>query len=252
MAIDLELEGRNVLVTGATSGLGRRFATVLAGQGANLAITGRRVDRLEALAADLASTGVKVLPLAMDVTDRDGVEAAFARADEALGPLWGLVNNSGVTTQGAAEKTAEADYDFVMDTNVKGAFLCAQAAGRRMIAQKGGRVVNIASLAALKVMGQLSVYCTSKAAVAQLTRALALEWARHQINVNAICPGYIETEMNSAFFHSEHGEKFMNSFPRRRIGQPEDLDELLLYLVSPRSRFVTGSIIAADDGQGLA
>ena len=252
MAVDLDLNGRNVFITGATSGLGQRFATAFAGQGANVVITGRRIERLGALASELRATGVKVLPIAMDVTDRDGVEASVAHAEAELGPLWALINNSGVTVQGPAESASEADYDFVMDTNVKGAFLCAQAVGRRLIERKAGRVVNIASLAALKVMGQLAIYCTSKAAVAQMTKALALEWARSEVNVNAICPGYIETEMNSAFFHSEHGQKFMRSFPRRRIGRPEDLDELVLYLASPCSRFITGSVIAADDGQGLA
>jgi hypothetical protein len=145
--------------------------------------------------------------------------------------------------------TTESDFDFVMDTNAKGAFFVAQAVGKRMIERgQGGRIVHIASLAGIRVLGQLSVYCMSKAAAVQMTRAMALEWSRFNINVNAICPGYIETEINRDHFRSEAGQKLVNLLPRKRIGKPEDLDGLILLLASERSGFINGSIITADDG----
>ena len=245
------LDGRVAFVTGATSGLGRRFAIVLAQAGAKVVISGRRQDRLAALAEEIAADGGEALPIALDVTDGAAVTAAVAEAEERAGPIWLLVNNSGVSVQGAAEKMTSADYDFVMDTNVKGAFLMAQAVGRVMIPRKAGRIVNVASILGLRVLGHLSLYAMSKAAVVQMTKSLALEWARHDINVNAICPGYIETEMNADYFRSEPGQAFMRRFPRRRIGEPSDLDGMLLTLADPASRFVTGAVIAVDDGQVL-
>ena len=245
------LDGRVAFVTGATSGLGRRFAIVLAQAGARVVISGRRQDRLAALAAEIAADGGEAFPIALDVTDGAAVAAAVAEAEERAGPIWLLVNNSGVSVQGAAEKMTAADYDFVMDTNVKGAFLMAQAVGRAMIPRKAGRIVNVASILGLRVLGHLSLYAMSKAAIVQMTKSLALEWARHDINVNAICPGYIETEMNADYFRSEPGQAFMRRFPRRRIGDPSDLDGMLLTLADPASRFVTGAVIAVDDGQVL-
>jgi NAD(P)-dependent dehydrogenase (short-subunit alcohol dehydrogenase family) len=251
MTVHRPLTGRVAFVTGATSGLGRRFAIVLAQAGADVVISGRRQDRLTILADEIAADGGKAVPIALDVTDSKAVSAAVAEAEARVGPLWLLVNNSGVSVQAAAEEVTEADYDFVMDTNVKGAFLIAQAAGRAMIPRGEGRIVNVASLLGLRVLGRLSVYAMSKAAIIQMTKAMALEWARHGVNVNAICPGYIETEMNADYFRSEPGQAFMRRFPRRRIGQPEDLDGMLLTLADPASRFVTGAVISVDDGQAL-
>jgi NAD(P)-dependent dehydrogenase (short-subunit alcohol dehydrogenase family) len=243
------LEGRVAFVTGATSGLGQRFAIILAAAGARVVISGRRQERLAALADEISANGGTAAPLVLDVTDPVAVQAAVAEAEARVGPLWLLVNNSGVSASGPVESMTEGDYDFVMDTNVKGAYFMAQAAGRAMLPRKEGRIINVASLLGVRVLGQLSLYAMSKAAVIQMTKALALEWARHGINVNAICPGYIETEMNSDYFRSDNGQAFMKRFPRRRIGQPEDLDGMMLTLADPASRFTTGAIISVDDGQ---
>lgn len=244
----ISLSGKTALVTGASSGLGERFARVLSAAGARVALAARRVDRLEALKAELEQSGGKACAIAMDVTRIASINEAVADAEAALGPIDLLVNNSGVSVTRRAADVTEADYDFVMDTNTKGAFFVAQAVGKGMIARKGGRIVNIASVAGLRALGQVSVYCMSKAAVVHMTRALALEWGRYNINVNAICPGYIETEINREYFRSEAGQKLVNMLPKRRVGTPQDLDGLLLLLASDLSGFINGSIIAADDG----
>jgi NAD(P)-dependent dehydrogenase (short-subunit alcohol dehydrogenase family) len=250
--MELRLDGKTALVTGASSGLGWRFATTLAAAGARVALAARRIERLEALKAEIERAGGRAHALALDVTDVASVRAGVAAAEAALGPLDILVNNSGVSVTKRAGEVEEADYDFVMDTNAKGAFFVAQAAGRAMIAAKRpGRIVNIASAAGLRVLGQLSVYCMSKAAVIHLTRALALEWGRYGINVNALCPGYIETEINRDYWQTDGGRKLVAMLPRRRVGKPEDLDGLLLLLASEQSGFVNGAVIAADDGLSL-
>jgi NAD(P)-dependent dehydrogenase (short-subunit alcohol dehydrogenase family) len=250
--MELRLDGRTALVTGASSGLGWRFATVLAQAGAQVAIAARRTDRLAALRDEIRRAGGRAHPVAIDVTDVASVRAGVDAAQAALGPLDILVNNSGVSVTRRAVEVEEDDYDSVMDTNAKGAFFVAQAAGRAMIAAKRpGRIVNIASAAGLRALGQLSVYCMSKAAVIHLTRALALEWGRFGINVNALCPGYIETEINRDYWQTEGGQKLVNMLPRRRVGKPEDLDALLLLLASEQSGFVNGAVIAADDGLTL-
>jgi hypothetical protein len=250
--MELRLDGKTALVTGASSGLGWRFATTLAAAGARVALAARRTDRLEALKAEIERAGGRAHALAMDVTDVASVRAGVAAAEATLGPLDILVNNSGVSVTKRAGEVEETDYDFVMDTNARGAFFVAQAAGRAMIAGKRpGRIVNIASSAGLRALGQLSVYCMSKAAVIHLTRALALEWGRYGINVNALCPGYIETEINRDYWQTDAGRKLVGMLPRRRVGKPEDLDGLLLLLASEQSGFVNGAVIAADDGLSL-
>lgn len=250
--MELRLDGKTALVTGASSGLGWRFATTLAAAGTRVALAARRTERLEALKAEIERAGGRAHALALDVTDVASVRAGVAAAEAALGPLDILVNNSGVSVTKRAGEVEEADYDFVMDTNARGAFFVAQAAGRAMIAAKRpGRIVNIASAAGLRVLGQLSVYCMSKAAVIHMTRALALEWGRYGINVNALCPGYIETEINRDYWQTDAGRKLVGMLPRRRVGKPEDLDGLLLLLASEQSGFVNGAVIAADDGLSL-
>jgi NAD(P)-dependent dehydrogenase (short-subunit alcohol dehydrogenase family) len=250
--MELRLDGKTALVTGASSGLGWRFATTLAAAGARVALAARRIERLEALKAEIERAGGRAHALALDVTDVASVRAGVAAAEAALGPLDILVNNSGVSVTKRAGEVEEADYDFVMDTNARGAFFVAQAAGRAMIAaRRPGRIVNIASAAGLRVLGQLSVYCMSKAAVVHMTRALALEWGRYGINVNALCPGYIETEINRDYWQTDGGRKLVAMLPRRRVGKPEDLDGLLLLLASEQSGFVNGAVIAADDGLSL-
>lgn len=251
--MSFDLSGKVAFVTGATSGLGRQFALALAGAGAAVVISGRRLERLEALAAEIRSRGGKAHPLALDMTVPARFPDAVAAAEAALGPIWLLVNNSGVTVGKSILDHTEEDYDGLMDTNVKGVFFLAQAVARAMIARgSGGRIVNIASIGALKVLGGTAVYCTSKAAVAHMTKCMALEWARHDINVNAICPGYIRTELNDDFFSSPAGEKLVAKFPRRRLGKDTDLNGLLLLLASEEAAFITGSVIVADDGQVLA
>jgi NAD(P)-dependent dehydrogenase (short-subunit alcohol dehydrogenase family) len=250
--MELRLDGKNALVTGASSGLGRRFATTLAAAGARVAVAARRADRLETLTAEIERAGGRAHTVALDVTDVASVRAGVAAAAAAFGPLDILVNNSGVSVTKRALELEEADYDFVMDTNAKGAFFVAQAAGRAMIAAgRPGRIINIASAAGLRVLGHLSVYCMSKAAVIHMTRALALEWGRYGINVNALCPGYIATEINRDYWDTDGGKKLIGMLPRRRVGQPEDLDGLLLLLASEHSGFVNGAVIAADDGLTL-
>ena len=244
------LEGEVALVTGASSGLGRRFALTLARAGARVAIAARRIARLEELAAEIEGFDGRALPIELDVTDPENVRQAVAAAETELGPITILINNSGISIEKRIIDYDEADYDRIMDTNAKGAFFVAQEVGRHMIAHgRAGRIVNIASVAAFDAMPGLAIYAMSKSAVAQMTRAMAREWLRYDINVNAICPGYIATEMNTEYFASEPGQKLIARLPRRRIGSPEDLDGLILLLASEASRFMTGSIITIDDGQ---
>ncbi len=247
------LDGTTALVTGASSGLGRQAALTLARAGAKVALAARRVDRLADLAAEIEAFDGRAMPLKLDVTDAANVAEAVEAAETELGPIGVLINNSGVSVQKRAVDITEDDYDFVMDTNTKGAFFVAREVGQRMIQHKiPGRIINVASVAAMRVLGQLSVYCMSKAAVAHMTRALAHEWARYGINVNAICPGYIETEMNSAYWSTDGGQKLIGILPRRRVGEPADLDGLLLLLSGPDSRFITGAVIPVDDGLSVS
>jgi NAD(P)-dependent dehydrogenase (short-subunit alcohol dehydrogenase family) len=247
--MDIRLDGKTALVTGASSGLGLRFAMLLAEAGARVAVCARRKERLDALVQAIAAKGGRAHAIAMDVTDVESIRAGFAATEAALGPIDIVINNSGVAVTRRAVDVEEADYDEVMDTNLRGAFFVAQAAGRAMIAsQRRGRIINIASAGGLRPLSQISVYCISKAAVIHMTRALAQEWGRHGINVNAICPGYIETEINRDYWQTEGGRKLVNMLPRRRVGQPEDLDGLVLLLASDASGFINGAVIAADDG----
>lgn len=250
MSEKLPLSGCTVLVTGASSGLGRRFAQTLAAAGASLALAARRTDRLAALSLEIEGKGGRAVPIALDVTDMGSIRAAVAATEAALGPIEVLINNSGVSEQKKLVDISEADFDRVMQTNVRGAFFVAQEVARRMLDRgAGGRIVNIASVAGLRPIGGLSVYAMSKAAVLMMTKAMALEWGRHGINVNAICPGYIETEINSDYLASEMGKKLIGRLPRRRVGHPEDLDGLILLLTTAQSNFINGAAMVADDGQ---
>ncbi len=249
----IRLDGKTALVTGASSGLGWRFAQVLAAAGARVALAARSTDKLDALKREIEQAGGQACAVRMDVTNIAGVRAAVAAAESALGGIDILVNNSGVNKQQRAIEVEEEDYDYVTDTNCKGAFFVAQAVGRSMIARKcPGRIINIASVAGLRVLAQLSTYCISKAAVIQMTKALAHEWGRYGINVNAICPGYIETGINRGYWQTEAGKKLIDTMPRRRGGHPEDLDGLVLLLASERSDFINGAVISADDGVAVA
>ncbi|MFP4004909.1 MAG: SDR family NAD(P)-dependent oxidoreductase, partial [Alphaproteobacteria bacterium] len=238
-----DLSGQVALVTGASSGLGARFARVLTAARARVVLTARRTERLEKLREEIESAGGSACALPLDVTDPQSVAGTVARAEREFGPVTILVNNAGMNVEGRAVDLAVGDYDRIMDTNVRGAFLMAREVARSMIGRgEGGQIVNIASIGAQKVLPGLAAYCMSKAAVVMMTQALAREWARHGINVNAICPGYILTEINEHWFAGEGGEKQKKRFPRRRVGTPSDLDGALLLLAAPQNRFITGSV----------
>ena len=245
-----DIAGRVALVTGASSGLGEHFARVLAAEGAHLAIAARRTDRLDALAADLRATGVTILPVPLDVTSTEAIRAAAAFIERQLGPIEILVNNAGISRQARLETIEEDDYDAVLDTNLKAPFFLAQAAARQMIEHRiEGRIVNIASVAGERAISQLSTYGMSKAGLIQMTRQMAREWSRHGINTNAICPGYIATEISADFLQSDAGARWVTQLPRKRMGAPADLDGVLKLLCSgAAARFINGAIIAADDG----
>ena len=260
MSYNIDLSGRVALVTGASSGLGEQFAKTLAKAGAGVVLAGRRVERLKALRAEIQAEGGDAHVVTLDVTDRDSIRAAVAHAETEMGTIDILVNNSGVGTTQLLTEVTEDDFDHVFDTNTRGAFFVAQEVGKRMIARSkgaapgtftGGRIVNIASMAGLKPLSRIGVYAMSKAAVVHMTRAMALEWGRYGINVNAICPGYNDTEINHHQWSTEQGKKLIEMLPRKRVGQPQDLDSVLMMLVANESHFVNGAVIQADDGFGV-
>jgi len=251
--ISFDLSGHVAFITGATSGFGLRFAHILSAAGAKVVITGRRTERLIALQESIAKAGGVAIPLTLDVTNVTQVRDCVAKAEELAGPVSILVNNAGLNIQSSATELSEGDYDTIMATNVKGMFFVAQAVGARMLHHKiRGRVVNVASIGAMKALPGLVAYSMSKAAVAMMTKGLAREWARHHIAVNALCPGFIRTDLNSDWFDSEGGQKQIQGFPRRRLGKESDLDALVLLLCSDHASFITGSLFTVDDGQLLA
>lgn len=252
------LKEKVALVTGASSGLGARFARVLAANGALTVLAARRLERLKDLRAEIEAAGGAAHVVSLDVTDQDSIQAAVEQTEREVGPIDILVNNSGVSTAQRLTEVAPVDYDFMFDTNVKGAFFVAQAVAKQMIArskqQQGlrGRIVNIASIAGTRVLPGLGVYCMTKAAVIHMTRSQAVEWGRYGINVNAICPGYIRTEMNETVWDTERGAKLLELLPRKKVGAADDLDGVLLLLVADESQFINGAIVAADDGMSVA
>jgi len=244
-----EVKGKVALVTGASSGLGENFARVLAAEGAIVVAAARRTDRLESLVADIAKAGGKALAITMDVSDPASVEKAIASIVSQAGAPDIVVNNAGVAQAKPSIDLTEADWRAVLDTNLGGVWRVATHSARAMIAaKKGGSIINIASVLGLRVATQLLAYATAKAAVVQMTEALALEWARHGIRVNAIAPGYIETEMNRGFFNTEAGQAVVKRVPQRRIGDPSVLDGALLLLASDASSYMTGSTVVVDGG----
>ena len=257
MSYTIDLSGRVALVTGASSGLGTQFAKTLAAAGAGVVLAGRRIERLKTLRAEIEAGGGDAHVVELDVTDHDSIKSAVAHAETEMGTLDILVNNSGVSTTQKLVDVAPDDYDYVFDTNTKGAFFVAQEVGKRMLARArgaapgtftGGRIVNVASMAGLRVLGQIGIYCMSKAAVIHMTKSMALEWGKYGINVNAICPGYIDTEINHHHWKTEQGRKLIDMLPRKRVGQPADLDSVLMMLVANQSHFINGAVIQADDG----
>jgi NAD(P)-dependent dehydrogenase (short-subunit alcohol dehydrogenase family) len=253
MSKRFDLTGKVALVTGASSGLGVHFARTLAAAGASVAVAARRADRLASLQAELQSASRKAVAVELDVQSGDSITAAFAAVEEALGPIDIVVNNAGISIVKPALEMPVEDWDAVVNTNLRGAWLVTQAAGKRwLMAKRPGVIVNIASILGLRTIGQVAPYNASKAGLIHLTRALAMEWARHDIRVNAICPGYIETEMNSDFWKTPAGQRLIDRIPQRRIGKPEHLDGALLLLASDAGTFMTGSVLTVDGGHTVS
>jgi len=248
------LTGRTVLVTGASGGLGERFARICANAGAAVVLAARRTERLEIIAAELCDTGARALAVPMDVTSEPSVEAAFDRAQAEMGPIDSIVANAGIEHSGRVNDIAIEDFDAVFAVNVRGVFLTARTAARRMqeagIAERG-RIVLISSITARIVSPGMTPYSVSKAAVSHMGRQLAREWVRTGPNVNCISPGYIASDLVNDWFASEAGQKQMNGFPRRRLVEEDGLDGVLLYLLSDTAHNTTGSDITVDDGQTL-
>jgi NAD(P)-dependent dehydrogenase (short-subunit alcohol dehydrogenase family) len=247
------LKGKTALVTGASSGFGQHFASVLATAGAKVALAARRLDRLETLAAEITAGGAVATAVALDVTDPASVRSAFDAAEAALGPVTILINNAGVPSNSYFLKTSEEDWRALMAVNLDGVFRVGQEAARRMVANRsGGSIINIASIAAFGALKTLAPYSASKAAVVSLTKSMALELARDKIRVNAIAPGYFATEFNDAFLASEAGKRLLAGVPLARAGTLSELDGPLLLLASDAGSFMTGSVITVDGGHMLA
>ncbi len=248
-----DISGQVALVTGASSGIGRHVAAMLAAAGAKVALAARREDRLAGLAREIEGRGGECLPIACDVTQQDSVAACIAAAEAQLGPLSILVNNAGVVVSKPLFEHTEADWDYVVDTNLKGAWLMAREFAHHLVGLKRpGRIINISSILASRTIGQVPAYCAAKAGLTHLTHVLAMELARYGILVNALAPGYIETDFNREYFQGEAGKRLIGRIPLKRIGQAPDLDGALLFLASPASAYVTGAVLAVDGGHAVA
>jgi NAD(P)-dependent dehydrogenase (short-subunit alcohol dehydrogenase family) len=244
-----EVNDQHILVTGGSSGFGRHFARFLAGNGAKVTLAARRADGLASAVAEIKAAGDRAQSVVLDVTLADRIHGAMEQAEAAYGPIHAVVNNAGVTATQPALDQDERAWDKVVDTNLKGVWLVAQAAAKRMIKHKvRGSIVNIASILGMRVTGAVAPYAVSKAGVIQMTKALALEWARYGIRVNALAPGYFATELNDEFFESESGKALIKRVPQRRLGQLSELDGPLLLLISNAGSFMTGSVVVVDGG----
>lgn len=251
-----DLTGKVALITGASSGLGAHFATMLAGQGAKVVCAARRLDRLHQVVEDIHEKGGQAQAVEMDVENEASIIAAFDQAESGLGVPTIVIANAGVNALGSAVDVDMAAYDQLMNVNVRGVFLTAREAARRMIANGSkasgdGRIVLVASMAGMRPLPGLTPYSVSKAAVVMMARGLAKEWARQGINVNAICPGYVETEINSDWLNEPGGEKMLAGFPRRRVMDDTSLDGAVAWLVSGAAKFTTGAVVQVDDAQGI-
>ena len=249
-----DLSGRTLLVTGASSGLGRRFAKIAADAGARVVVAARRADRLASLVAEIGAG--RAVAVSMDVESEASVIAGYDAAEKAFGPVDTVIANAGMNSEALATDLPIDEFDKVMAVNVRGVFLTAREGARRMMAHGSkasgkGRIVLISSIGAVKLLPGLAAYCASKAAVVMMGKAMAREWVNRGVNLNIVCPGYIETEINSDWFKSEGGKKQMAGFPRRRLMEESDLDAVIGYLCSDAARAVTGSVFTIDDGQTL-
>jgi NAD(P)-dependent dehydrogenase (short-subunit alcohol dehydrogenase family) len=248
-----DLADQVALVTGASSGIGRHLAELLATAGAKVALAARRADRLAEAAREIETTGGQCLPVACDVTRSDSVAAAVAAAEGQLGPLTILVNNAGVVVAKPVLQHTEEEWDYVVDTNLKGAWLMAREFAQHLVdRQRPGRIVNIASVLGMRTIARVPSYTAAKAGLIHLTGVLAMELARYGILVNAIAPGYVETDFNRDFLGSDAGKKLTARIPLRRVGRPDDLDGAMLLLASPAGAYITGAVIAVDGGHGVA
>ncbi len=252
----IDLSGRTLLITGASSGLGAHFARVFSEAGVAVALCARRKERLEALREEIENAGGRAAAIELDVSEEASAIAAFDAAERQLGPIDSVLANAGMAAEGLALDIPAADFARTLDVNLTGAFLTAREGARRMKAagakdREHGRIVIISSITASHVEGGLAAYSASKAGVLQMGRVLAREWANAGINVNVVCPGYIETELNSNWFATEGGKKQIAKWPRRRLMTPSDLDHLVCFLLSDSARGVTGSVFTIDDGQTL-
>ena len=250
MKARFDVRGKRAIVTGASSGLGRQFALTLAGEGAHVALAARRVDRLEALAGEIEANGGRAFAIGVDVSDAGSVRDGVGRAAGTLGGIDVLVNNAGVVIHKPLLEHDEADWDAVTGVNLRGAYLMALEAARHMVTGGDrGSIINIASVIGHgRVAMQIPEYMAAKGGLVQLTRAMGAELARHGVRVNAIAPGYIETDFNREFLRTEQGARLVRRIPQRRAGRPEELDGALLLLASDASTFMTGSVITVDGG----
>ena len=251
-----DLSGRTALVTGASSGLGVRFARILAAAGARVVLAARRVDRLQGLKAEIEAAGGQAFAVAMDVADEASTIAAYDAAETAFGTVDTIIANAGSGATAPITELPVAEFDQLMAVNLRGVFLTVREGGRRLMAagsreKRHGRVVIVASIAADVALPGLAAYAATKAGVRQMGRTIAREWVRQGINVNSICPGYLKTELNADWFDSEGGAMQIAGFPRRRLMGEEDLDAMLLYLSSDAAEAVTGAAFTLDDGQSL-
>jgi NAD(P)-dependent dehydrogenase (short-subunit alcohol dehydrogenase family) len=238
-----------ILVTGASQGLGRRFARVLSAHGAAVALAARQTAKLQSLEEEIKAAGGRAVAVAMDVTDTASITSSIDAAEAALGPVTVLINNAGIAIEKLAIDQTEEDWDAVIGANLKGAYFAATEIARRQIARKQeGNIVNVASVLGFGVMKFLSPYTISKAGIVQATKVLALELAGSGIRVNALAPGYIDTEMNHEFWATAAGEKLTKRIPQRRVGNESDLDGAILLLASSASRYMTGSVVTVDGG----
>lgn len=253
MNTEFDMNGKIAMVTGASSGFGVHFSKILAARGASVVCCARRIDRLEKLVSEIESSGGKAMAVAMDVTSAESIAAAFDAAEQNFGTVSVVSNNAGVAETKKAVEIDESGYDFVMDTNVKGVWLVAQEAARRMMAAGiAGSIVNTASVLGLRVAPMLATYAISKASVVQLTKALALEWSPSGIRVNALCPGYFPTEMNQGFFSTEKGQAYIRTTPAGRTGEMDEISAPFLLLASDAGSFVNGVALPVDGAHCLA